>query len=132
SRPVADVFITNCFDMGVSTFLQRPAFPDERRTQFADTVSWTASGKHAFKFGIDIAHTNDLSENLRFQYGSFSYTTIGNYLSDLMSPNKCGSAHNTPCYSSYQQAFGPLGFTFDTTDYALFVEDNWRVLPRFT
>src|SRR5579885_1003446 len=127
-----DVFITNGFDMGVPTFLQRPAFPDERRTQFADTVSWTASGKHAFKFGIDIAHTNDLSENLRFQYGSFSYTTIGNYLSDLMSPNKCGSAHNTPCYSSYQQAFGPLGFTFDTTDYALFVEDNWRVLPRFT
>jgi hypothetical protein len=126
-----DVFITNGFDMGVPTFLQRPAFPDERRTQYADTLSWIKS-KHTLKFGVDVAHTNDLSKNLRFQFGSFSYTTIGNYLSDLLSPNKCGAAHNTPCYSSYQQAFGPLGFTFNTNDIAFFAEDNWRILPRLT
>jgi len=126
-----DVFISNGFDMGVPTFLQRPAFPDERRTQFADTVTWT-HGKHDLKFGIDYAHTNDLSENLRYQYGSFSYTTIGNYLSDFYEPNRCGAAHNTACFSSYQQAFGPLGFTFNTNDYAFFAEDSWRLLPRFT
>src|SRR5579871_5918075 len=119
------------FDFGVPTFLQRPAFPDERRTQFADTASWSKS-KHTFKFGVDIAHTNDLSQNLRFQYGSFSYSTVGNYLSDLLSPSKCGTSHNTPCYSSYQQAFGPLGFTFNTNDIAFFAEDSWRVLPRLT
>jgi len=119
-------------DLGVPTFLQRPAFPDERRTQFADTVSWMKS-KHSFKFGVDIAHSNDLSENLRIQFGSFAYTTVGNYLSDLLSPNKCGgAAHNTPCYSSYQQAFGPLGFQFNTNDIAFFAEDNWRILPRLT
>jgi len=120
------------FDLGVPTFLQRPAFPDERRTQFADTVSWMKS-KHSFKFGVDIAHSNDLSENLRIQFGSFAYTTVGNYLSDLLSPNKCGgAAHNTPCYSSYQQAFGPLGFQFNTNDVGFFAEDNWRILPRLT
>ena len=126
-----DVFISNGFDMGVPTFLQRPAFPDERRTQFADTVSYMR-GKHGWKFGVDIAHTNDLSKNLRFQFGSFNYTTVGNYLSDLLNPNKCGAAHNTPCYSSYQQAFGPLGFQFDTDDVAFFVEDSYRVTPRLT
>ena len=126
-----DVFITNGFDMGVPTFLQRPAFPDERRTQYADTVSWS-HGKHALKFGMDVAHTNDLSENLRFQYGSFSYTTVGNYLSDLISPNHCGATQSSSCYSSYQQAFGPLGFTFNTNDLAFFAEDSWRLLPRFT
>ena len=126
-----DVFITNGFDFGVPTFLQRPAFPDERRTQFADTVSWIR-GKHSWKFGVDVAHSNDLSENLRFQFGSFQYTTIGNYLSDLMGPNKCGNAHTTPCYSSYQQAFGPLGFTFNTNDVGFFAEDSWRILPRLT
>jgi len=126
-----DVFITNGFDFGVPTFLQRPAFPDEHRTQFADTLSWIKS-KHSFKFGVDVAHTNDLSENLRFQYGSFNYTTVGNYLSDLFNPNKCGTTHNLPCYSSYQQAFGPLGFTFNTNDIAFFAEDNWRILPRLT
>ena len=126
-----DVFITNGFDMGVPTFLQRPAFPDERRTQFADTISWIKS-KHSFKFGVDIAHSNDLSENLRFQFGSYSYTNLGNYLSDLLSPNKCASGHATACFSSYQQAFGPLGFQFNTNDVAFFAEDNWRISPRLT
>ncbi len=40
-----------------------------------------------------------------------------------------------PCYSgntAYQQAFGPLGFSFNTNDLAFFAEDSWRVLPRFT
>src|SRR5713226_6000777 len=126
-----DVFISNGFDMGVPTFLTRPAFPDERRTQYADTISWS-HGKHSLKFGFDIAHTHDLSENLRTQYGSFQYSTIGNYLSDLLQPNSCGTAHTTPCYSSYQQAFGPLGFSFNTNDLAFFAEDSWRILPRFT
>jgi hypothetical protein len=126
-----DVFITNGFDMGVPTFLQRPAFPDERRTQYADTVS-RSHGKHLLKFGMDVAHTNDLSENLRFQYGSFNYTSVGNYLSDLISPNHCGATQSSSCYSSYQQAFGPLGFTFNTNDLAFFAEDSWRLLPRFT
>ncbi|HUL32369.1 MAG TPA: TonB-dependent receptor [Candidatus Eisenbacteria bacterium] len=126
-----DVFITNGFDMGVPTFLQRPAYPDERTTQFADTVTWT-KGKHTLKFGGDFRHVNELSENLRFQYGSYSYTNIANYLSDLLSPNSCGTAHTTACYSSYQQAFGPLGFTFNTNDVAFFAEDSWRVLPKLT
>jgi hypothetical protein len=126
-----DVFITNGFDMGVPTFLTRPAFPDERRTQYADTASWS-HGKHSLKFGFDIAHTHDLSENLRLQYGSFSYTTLGSYFSDLLQPNRCGAAHTTPCYSNYQQAFGPLGFAFNTNDIAFFAEDSWRVLSRFT
>jgi len=127
-----DVFITNGFDMGVPTFLQRPAFPDERRTQFADTVSWN-HGRHSFKFGVDYAHTHDLSQNLRFQYGSFSYSSLANYFSDLNAINTCTtSGVKVPCYSNYQQAFGPLGFEFNTGDYAFFAEDNWRILPRFT
>jgi hypothetical protein len=126
-----DVFITNGFDMGVPTFLQRPSFPDERRTQFADTVSWTLR-KHTLKFGVDYAHTNDLSENLRFQYGSYSYTTLVNFFSDFYKPDSCGTAHNLPCFSNFQQAFGPLGFQFNTNDYAFFGEDNWRIMPRLT
>jgi len=126
-----DVFITNGFDMGVPTFLQRPAFPDERRTQFADTVSWN-HGRHSFKFGVDYAHTHDLSQNLRFQYGSFSYSSLANYFSDLNAINTCTtSGVKVPCYSNYQQAFGPLGFELNTGDYAFFAEDNWRILPRF-
>src|SRR4051812_105305 len=98
-----DVNITNGFDFGVPTFLQRVAFPDERRTQFADTMSWSR-GAHTFKFGVDYAHTNDLAQNLRFQYGSFAYSSLVNYFSDFYKPNSCGAAHNLACYSSFQQA----------------------------
>ncbi|MBS1867637.1 MAG: TonB-dependent receptor, partial [Acidobacteria bacterium] len=131
-----DVNITNGFDFGVPTFLQRPAFPDERRTQFADTLSWGKS-KHNIKFGIDVAHTNDLSENLRFQFGSFAYNTVLDYLSDFYNPGHCTTTPNPPytfipCYTSYQQAFGPLGFSFNTNDVAFFAEDSWRILPRLT
>jgi hypothetical protein len=126
-----DVFITNGFDMGVPTFLQRPSYPDERTSQVADTLNWT-HGKHTLKFGGDIRHVHDLAQNLRFQYGSFSYSSIASYISDLDRPNSCGAAHNLGCYSSYQQAFGPLGFSFNTNDLAFFAEDSWRILPRLT
>ena len=128
-----DVFITNGFDMGVPTFLTRPAYPDERTNQFADTVSWS-HGRHTFKFGGDYRHVNELAQNLRFQYGSFSYSNVANYLSDLLDPNQCvsSSGSKVPCYSSYQQAFGPLGFSFNTNDIAFFAEDSWRILPRLT
>jgi Carboxypeptidase regulatory-like domain len=130
-----DVFITNGFDMGVPTFLQRPSYPDERTTQFADTLTWT-KGKHTMKFGGDIRHVNELAQNLRYQYASFSYPSIANYLSDLLAPNHCATtgstAHTLPCFTSFTQAFGPLGFSFNTDDLAFFAEDNWRILPRLT
>jgi len=129
--PDVNIASTSGFDIGVPTFLQRTAFPDERRNQLADTVNWT-HGKHNFKFGFDYAHTHDLSINLRTQFASFKYSTIAAYLSDLNSPSKCGTNHNTACYSSFAQAFGPLGFNFSTNDIAFFAEDSWRLMPRFT
>ena len=122
-----DVFITNGFDMGVPTFLTRPRYPDEYRHQIADTVSW-AHGKHFFRFGGDFSHVNDTSQNLRNQFGSYSYNTIVNYLSDLYKPNSCAG----PCYTGYTQAFGPLGFNFSTNDTAFFIQDDWKLLPRFS
>jgi len=131
-----DVFITNGFDMGVPTFLQRPSYPDEYQTQFADTITWTL-GNHTVKFGGDFRHVHEIAQNLRFQYGSFSYSSVANYLSDLYGVKTClatinGTSTHVPCYSNFQQAFGPLGFTFNTDDLALFIEDSWRVAPRFT
>ena len=66
------ISISNGFTFGTPTFLERPAYPDERRTQFADTVTKTW-GNHTFKFGGDFSHVDDLQENLFEQYGSFSY-----------------------------------------------------------
>src|SRR5437016_11347003 len=63
----------------------------------------------------------------------FSYSNLANYFSDLNKVNACTSSGKAvPCYSSYQQACGPLGFEFNTDDYAFFAEDSWRVRPRLT
>ncbi len=126
------VVITNGFTFGVPSFLERPRYPDEVRNQVADTVSWIW-GKHNFKFGADYSHVNDDTANLRFQYGAYSYSSLLNYFSDLYKPDSCtagGSA--VPCYSNFQQAFGPLGAKFNTNDLAFFGEDSWKVSPRLT
>ncbi len=126
-----DINFFGSLDIGVPTFLQRPAFPDERRTQYADTVSWTRN-KHSIKFGLDIAHSSDLSKNLRIQYGSFDYSSLLDYFSDFYRPKSCGTNFDTACFSRFRQAFGPLGFSFNTDDLAFFAEDSWRLFPRFT
>jgi outer membrane receptor protein involved in Fe transport len=119
---------SNGFTLGTPSFLLRPRYPDERRQQFADTVSWSRS-RHTLKFGVDFSHVNDLAENLRNQFGSYSYSSLLNYFSDFYKPSSCAGL---PCYSSYSQAFGPLAFQFNTDDIAFFAEDSWKILPHFT
>ena len=125
------VFITNGFTFGTPTFYNRPAYPDERRWQVSDTVQWT-HGNHSFKCGLDYIHTNDLSENLTTIFGSYNYTTVGNYLSDFYLSQNPATTGKVTHYSSYQQGFGPLGFDFNTTDYAAFAQDEWKVVPRLS
>ena len=123
-----NVSVSNFFSFGTPTFLERPKFPDETRQQIADTVNWS-HGKHNFKFGMDFSHVHDLSQNLRTQFGSFSYNNLVDYFSDLNKPGACGGKS---CYNSFSQAFGPLGFEFSTNDYSFFVADDWKVLPRLS
>lgn len=121
------VSITNGFTFGVPTFLNRQAFPDERRQQYADTMTWS-HGKHTLKYGFDFSHVNDNSINLFEQFGSFSYSSLLNYFSDLNAPNSCGG----PCYSSFAQGLGLPGVAFNTNDYSVFAQDDWKILPRFS
>ncbi len=122
------VSITNGFTFGLPTFLLRPRFPDETRQQIADTVNWI-HGKHSLKFGMDFSHVHDNSQNLSTQYGSYSYSSLLNYFTDLNRTNGCGGL---ACYSSFNQAFGPLGFQFSTNDLAFFAQDDWKIMPRLS
>src|SRR6185312_618760 len=122
------VSITNGFTFGVPNFLQRSRFPDETRNQIADTVTW-AHGKHNFKFGMDFSHVNDNSQNLFNGFGSYSYSSLLNYFSDLNKPNTCAGK---PCYTSYSQGLGLPGLEFTTNDYSWFVADDWRIHPRLS
>ena len=122
------VSITNGFTFGVPNFLQRSKFPDESRNQIADTVTWTR-GKHSFKFGVDFSHVNDNGQNLFNGFGSYSYSSLLNYFSDLNKPNTCAGK---PCYTSFSQGLGLPGIEFTTNDYSVFVADDWKVAQRLS
>lgn len=143
------------FAFGTPTFLERGKFPDERRIQFADTVTMSR-GRHTFKFGGDINRVTDDLENLRFQAGSFSYANINDFIIDNLfaqgavpATTLCASTINNAgrtiptgfsanrtagrCYSgNFSQGFGNPGIKFNTYDYNFFAQDDFRITPRLT
>lgn len=128
--------ISNGWNLGTPQFLDRAKYPDERRQQYADTVTW-AKGRHTFKFGEDYTRVFDDTVNLYSQFGAFSYSSLLNYFSDLHKANTCsttisGKATPVPCYSSFTQSFGMPGAKFATNEYGFFAQDDWRMFPRFT
>ena len=151
-------FVQNGFSFGMPEFLERAAFPDERRWQFADTITLTA-GNHTLKWGGDINFVKDIINNLRFLGGEFNYTGangLNDFIVDYTNWQTNGAiralvpgAANTPtanfglcvgstrragkCYAgNFNQGFGVLGLTMKTTDLNYFIQDDWRVTPRFT
>ena len=147
-------FITNGFSFGIPEFLERPAFPDERRNQIADTITLTA-GSHTFKFGGDVNLVKDIISNLRFSGGEFNYTgganvlnyyaglndfilDYTNFLSPLAQPVTGGRCYGSTrasgkCYGgNFNQGLGVFGLTMKTTDLNYFIQDDWRVTPRLT
>ncbi len=129
-----NVFLSGFFQFGTPQFLNRAALPDERRWQISDTVEWVR-GKHTFKFGEDVLHTNDRISNLYNQYGGFTYsgnTPLGNYLADLYLSQNPVAGKVAQNYTSFNQGVGAAGLEFTTNDYGLFAQDEWKVSPRLS
>ena len=145
------VFLQNGLTFGIPDFLDRPAFPDERRKQFADTMTYT-NGNHTLKFGADINYVKDIINNLRFVGGEFSYSGangINDFIVDYTNFRTSGATRalsggtNGVCVSStrragqcyagnFTQGIGPLGLEMSTVDYNFFIQDDWRITPRLT
>ncbi|HEX3470600.1 MAG TPA: carboxypeptidase regulatory-like domain-containing protein, partial [Silvibacterium sp.] len=119
---------------GTRSSLDKPQYPDETRQQFIDAVTWIHH-KHAIKFGYDYNYVTDSISGLNNQAGAYSYSSILNFVSDLLAPNHCdGTATGVgvaPCYSYYEQAIGEPSWTFNTADYAAFLADDWKLARRF-
>ena len=73
--------LTNGITFGKATSLDRVALPDERRFQFADSLTYT-SGNHTFKFGTDINRVRDIDDNLFTGSGSYTYSNINDFIVD--------------------------------------------------
>ena len=136
--------ITGGFTFGKPTFQERRAFPDEKRWQYADTVTMTR-GTHAIKFGFDFNNVQDLLDALNSEEGAYAFSTINDFIIDYVNFTTSGALRSAgrvcsgstriagQCYTgNYQQGFGPSAFRFRTNDYNLFVQDDYRVTPRLT
>jgi carboxypeptidase family protein len=131
-RPPSVAIGSGGLTFGKPNFLERRSYPDEKRWQFADTMTYSM-GNHTLKFGGDINRVSDLLDNLFQEGGAYSYNNIVDFLSDFAIPaGRCGTGLNTRCYSSFGQGFGPTAFKFNTTDYNFFVQDDVRVSSRLT
>ena len=144
---VPDINLTNGVEFGTATFLERPQFPNEKKNQIFDMLTWS-KGKHTFKVGADFSHVKDTADNLRFYAGSYSYSNINDFIIDALNaaagplvtpgttnPMVCSTSTRTAgrCYTSnYQQAFGGTAFTFTENLWNFFAQDDWRVHPRLT
>jgi hypothetical protein len=122
------------FSFGKPSFLDRAAYPDERRQQFVDTVTWVHSS-HIVKAGYDLNNVTEYSNNLYNGTGTYSYSDTFDFVSDLLAPSSCapgGGVGSSPCYSYYSQAIGPSIFQFNTADYSLFLSDEWKLRHGLT
>ncbi len=134
---------------GTPAALGRRAYPDERRVQLSDLATW-ARGRHLVQAGVDLSLVHDYVDALSDVEGSFQYDSgstgghagglvdwITDYTFDVHAyPNGgCPSIHSAVhdfCFRSFTQSFGQQAVTFDTQEWAGFVQDDWRVRSGLT
>ncbi len=136
------------FNLGSPYYSYRLKYPDERKWQVGDILYYEL-GNHSLRVGADVVHNYDLQTQTPYYFGDYTYSTIANYLTDLATKssatsagacNSSGGAGTSTvsgvgtyhCYSSAYQDFGATTYQIATTDYAGFVQDNWKVRPRLT
>ncbi|HEX4651024.1 MAG TPA: TonB-dependent receptor [Granulicella sp.] len=133
--------------VGSPYYSYRPAYPDERKWQIGDNLFYQ-HGKHNLKFGVDMVHNYDLSNQSQYYEGDFTYSSyLTNYFADLyskgyasgtcsaslaVSSTSASTVGNYPCYNSFLQEYGPTTFDLATLDQGYYAQDDWKVTPRLT
>jgi hypothetical protein len=134
---------------GTPSTLGLKAFPDERRIEAGDMLSWVHGG-HVVRLGAEFSAVHDATDSLTNAEGTFRYDSgaTGGHAGGLVDwitdytfnvnayPNGgCPSIHASVhdfCFRSFTQSFGEQSVTFNTQEWAAFVQDDWRVRPNLT
>ena len=81
--------------------LDARAYPDEKRWQFADTIT-LALRDHIIKAGFDFSRVNSLQDTLPYEEGGYSYATLNDFIIDYTNFTAAGAlrAAGSVCSSS--------------------------------
>ncbi len=137
------------FTYGSSPSLGRKTFPDETKVELVDLVTWTR-GRHQLQAGIDLSLVHDDIDALANMQGAFHYdsSTISGHAGGLVDwitdytfnvnaypnggcPSIVSAVHDF-CFRSFTQSFGQQAVTFNTQEWAGFLQDDWHVKPGLT
>jgi hypothetical protein len=117
------------FSFGTLAGVNKREYPAETRQQFVDAASWI-HGRQALRFGYDYNHVVDALDGMNGENGAYSYSTLLDFLSDMLAPNSCDGTTTGigryPCYTRYRQNLGYPNWRFSTADYAGFAADEWK------
>lgn len=133
--PAVSIDASTGFRFGTLPTVNKRAYPREIRQQFLDAASWI-HGKQALRFGYDYNHIDDTLQGINGENGAYSYSTLLDFLSDLLAPDSCDGtttgAGPYPCYARYRQTLGYTDWWLRTADYAAFAAEEWRPARRLT
>jgi len=126
-------------------------YPDEHLYQTQESVEWVR-GKRLVKAGFEASHNADATSLLRNQTGTYTYSKVGNFISDTLVFQKYGltgalngnhncdetgtvwhdsagnlqGRGNLPCYSYFSQTIGPNNWSLSTNDWAGYATAQWQ------
>lgn len=137
------------FQFGTPASLGRKAYPDERRFELDDLLSWQ-HGHHLLQFGVEFSAIHDEVSSLTNTTGTFHYDSglTGGHAGGLVDwitdytygvhsyPNGACPSIVSPvhyfCFRSFSQSFGEQSVSFGTQEWAGYVQEGWRVRQNLT
>ncbi len=126
-------------DTGTRSFL--PSVEFDRRIQIASNLTWTA-GKHTLRFGGEYNHLFADQFFAFNQFGIFGFrTTTETTILNILSKGKDPAVSSDPANrfdssgsigSTYRSNIGNGLLNLSSDQVAFFIQDTWRITPRFT
>jgi outer membrane receptor protein involved in Fe transport len=128
------------FVMGTPSYVPRSSYPDEREIDAVENVT-LSRGNQTFTAGGEYRWAQDNIVDVDYEHGVFTYTRLADFFTDfartLGNTAGCDPKNDTgigsqPCYSNLQQAFGHPQFVYHTNDYAVYLQDDWKLTKKLT
>jgi hypothetical protein len=134
---------------GTPASLGRAAYPDERRFDVADLLSWKHGRQH-LQLGAEAAFLRTYVASLPNQQGTFRYDSgaTGGRAGGLVDfiTDSTFNVHAYPnggcpfiaapthlfCFRTFTQSFGQQTVAFHTQEWAAYLQDDIRLLPSLT